>query len=200
MTQPKITPECEVLHQVRVRLIVEEERARFDELLERDHYLHSARLGGQSLRYVAEVGGQWVALIAFSGAAPHTKAREQKIRWTPRQRARRLAFVVNNSRFLVLPERRLARALGPPRDPGGELRGREPISGDLLSGLRLRGGGADRRLWPEQPGLLPGARAAQAALLAGTAAQGDEHSAPRAAACRSGRARGKSQRTLPVAR
>src|SRR5208337_732759 len=105
MTQPKITPECEVLHQVRVRLIVEEERARFDELLERDHYLHSARLGGQSLRYVAEVGGQWVALIAFSGAAPHTKAREQKIRWTPRQRARRLAFVVNNSRFLVLPER-----------------------------------------------------------------------------------------------
>jgi hypothetical protein len=38
-------------------------------------------------------------------AAPHTKARERKIRWTPRQRARRLCFVVNNSRFLVLPER-----------------------------------------------------------------------------------------------
>jgi Domain of unknown function (DUF4338) len=62
-------------------------------------------VGGQSLRYVAEVDGQWVALLVFSGAAPHTKARECKIRWTPRQRARRLCFVVNNSRFLVLPER-----------------------------------------------------------------------------------------------
>ena len=46
-----------------------------------------------------------MALITFSGAAPYTKAREHKIRWTPRQRARRLCFVVNNSRFLVLPER-----------------------------------------------------------------------------------------------
>src|SRR5438094_9922646 len=40
-----------------------------------------------------------------SAEALHTKARELKIRWTPRQRARRLALVVNNSRFLVLPER-----------------------------------------------------------------------------------------------
>ena len=46
-----------------------------------------------------------MALLTFSGAAPHTKARELKIRWTPRQRARRLGLVVNNSRFLVLPER-----------------------------------------------------------------------------------------------
>jgi hypothetical protein len=82
-----------------------EERARFDAALEDRHYLHSARVGGQSLRYVAEVEGQWVALLVFSGAAPHTKARESEIRWTPRQRARRLCFVVNNSRFLVLPER-----------------------------------------------------------------------------------------------
>jgi len=54
---------------------------------------------------VAEVEGQWVALITFSGAAPHTKARERKIGWSPRQRARRLPLVVNHSRFLVLPDR-----------------------------------------------------------------------------------------------
>jgi len=60
---------------------------------------------GQSLRYVAELDGQWVALIAFSAAALHLKAREQWLRWSPRQRARRLPLVVNNSRFLVLPER-----------------------------------------------------------------------------------------------
>ena len=98
-------PETDILRQVSVRLIGEEERERFDKLLEEEHYLKSARLGGQNLRYVAELEGQWLALITFSGAAPHLKAREDKIRWTPRQRARRLGFVVNNSRFLVLPER-----------------------------------------------------------------------------------------------
>jgi len=105
MKKSKTTSEKQWLARVRVRLLEEAERARFDELLEKEHYLHSARLGGPSLRYVAEVEGQWVALITFSGAAPHTKAREVKIGWTPRQRARRLGLVVNNSRFLVLPER-----------------------------------------------------------------------------------------------
>jgi hypothetical protein len=45
------------------------------------------------------------ALACFSAAALHLKAREKWIGWTPRQRARRLGFVVNNSRYLVLPER-----------------------------------------------------------------------------------------------
>jgi hypothetical protein len=105
MTKQNATPETELLRQVTVRLIGPEERDRFDQLLEQEHYLHSARLGGQSLRYVAGAQGQWLALITFSGASPHTKAREHKIRWTPRQWARRLCFVVNNSRFLVLTER-----------------------------------------------------------------------------------------------
>src|ERR1043165_595236 len=105
MTNQKSTPESDYLRQVSIRLLGLEERERFDSLLETRHYLHSARVGGQSLRYIAEVDGQWVALLVFSGAAPHTKARESEIRWTPRQRSRRLCFVVNNSRFLVLPER-----------------------------------------------------------------------------------------------
>jgi hypothetical protein len=101
----KAAPEGDYLRQVTVRLMLPEERERFDALLESEHYLHSARVGGPSLRYVAEVQGHWVALLVFGGAAPHTKAREQRIGWTPRQRARRLCWVVNNSRFLVLPER-----------------------------------------------------------------------------------------------
>lgn len=99
-------PEQDYLRRVSVRLIMPEERDRFDHLLETRHYLQSARVGGQSLRYIAEVEGEWVALLVFSGAAPHTKARESEIRWTPRQRARRLCLVVNNSRFLVLPDRK----------------------------------------------------------------------------------------------
>jgi Domain of unknown function (DUF4338) len=105
MTKENSPPECDCLRAVSVRLLRPEERERFDALLETQHYLHSARVGGPSLRYVAEVQGQWLALLVFSGAAPHTKARECKIGWTPRQRARRLRFVVNNSRFLILPER-----------------------------------------------------------------------------------------------
>jgi hypothetical protein len=67
--------------------------------------LHEATLVGQTLRYVAELDGQWVALVAFSAAALHLKGREKWIQWSPRQRARRLLFVVSNSRFLVLPDR-----------------------------------------------------------------------------------------------
>jgi hypothetical protein len=105
MTKDPPALEGDYLRKVSIRLIRPEERERFDALLEERHYLHSARVGGPSLRYIAEVDGQWVALLVFSGAAPHTKARESKIGWTPRQRARRLGWVVNNSRFLILPER-----------------------------------------------------------------------------------------------
>ena len=97
--------ESDVLSRVTVRLLRDDERDAFDRTLEHQHYLASARLAGQSLRYVAELDGQWVALLTFSAAALHLKGRERWLRWTPRQRARRLHLVVNNSRFLVLPER-----------------------------------------------------------------------------------------------
>lgn len=97
--------ESEVLQRVVVRLLGEEERERYDRHLLLDHDLACPTLVGESLRYVAELDGQWVALAAFSAAALHLKARERWIGWSPRQRARRLALVVNNSRFLVLPER-----------------------------------------------------------------------------------------------
>ena len=97
--------EADVLDRVTVRLVREDERARFDRLLEEEHYLESSILVGESLRYVAELDGQWVGLITFSAPALHLKAREQWMGWSPRQRARRLGLIVNNSRFLVLPER-----------------------------------------------------------------------------------------------
>ena len=93
------------LSRVSLRLIKEEERERFDQLLETEHYLQSARIGGRHLRYIAEVDGDWVAILTFSGAAPHLKPREKWVGWSPRQRARRLGFVINNSRFLLLVER-----------------------------------------------------------------------------------------------
>jgi hypothetical protein len=117
MKQHELACEPDILKRVTVRLITEPERERFDALLEQKHYLGSARMVGRTLRYVAELDGEWVALACFSAASLHLKARENWIRWTPRQRARRLGFLVNNSRYLVLPERErlpnlASRALG----------------------------------------------------------------------------------------
>ena len=66
------------------------------------HYLKSAQLVGEQLRYVAEYKGQWVALIAWSAGAFKLKDREAWIGWTDRQKKRRLPLVANNSRFLIL--------------------------------------------------------------------------------------------------
>jgi hypothetical protein len=99
--------EQEVLEQLTVRLIRPQERARFDELIIQEHYLHSAELVGEQLRYVAEYQGQWMALLAWNAAAFNLKDREAWIGWSPRQKARRLTLVVNNSRFLILPHAHL---------------------------------------------------------------------------------------------
>ncbi len=117
MVLPNGATESDILDQVIVRLVAESEVGQFNYYLQEEHYLESSRLAGQSLRYVAEVNGQWVALLTFSAPALHLKGRERWIGWSPRQRARRLGLVVNNSRFLVLPARHrypnlASRALG----------------------------------------------------------------------------------------
>ena len=105
MVVARFANEVDVVKRVKVRLLEAHEQPEFDRHLIEKHYLHDATLAGQSLRYVAELDGQWLALLSFSAAALHLKAREKLIGRSPRQRARRLALVVNNSRFLVLPER-----------------------------------------------------------------------------------------------
>ena len=95
-----------LLDEVVVRLIEPDERARFDQWLVAEPYLHRAELVGEQLRYVAEVHGQWVALLAWSAPAFHLKDRERWIGWTGAQKRRRLALAVNNTRFLILPATR----------------------------------------------------------------------------------------------
>lgn len=105
MAKEKDAPESEILRRIVVRLVRPDERELFDQSIEQEHYLHSARLGGRSLRYMAELEGQWIALVTFSAPALNIKPREKWIKWSPRQRARRLCFVINNSRFVVLTNR-----------------------------------------------------------------------------------------------
>lgn len=101
--RPVITDEEQsLLDGVQIRLLDPKERERFDQLLVEEHYLKSAQLVGEQVRYVAEYKGQWVGLIAWSAGSYKLKYREQWIGWSDPQKKRRLSLVVNNSRFLVL--------------------------------------------------------------------------------------------------
>jgi hypothetical protein len=101
--QPPSPDEQQVLIHLEVRLVRPEQVARFDQLLTEHHYLRSAQLVGEHLRYVATYRGQWLALSAWNAPALHLKARDGFIGWTEEQRRTRLPLLVNNSRLLVLP-------------------------------------------------------------------------------------------------
>jgi hypothetical protein len=92
----------QILDEVVVRPIEPHEREAFDRLLVQDHYLHSAELVGEQLRYLAEHQGRWLALLTWNAAAFNLKDREAWIGWNRRQKRQRLSLVVNNSRFLIL--------------------------------------------------------------------------------------------------
>lgn len=95
-----------LLDELQVRLVEPEEISRFNELLDEHHYLGSLKPFGERLYYVVtDAQGQWATLLLFSAASKHLKLREQWIGWTAEQARRRLSLVVNNSRFLVLPDK-----------------------------------------------------------------------------------------------
>lgn len=102
-----VDAEQALLDQVRVVPVTEPgERRRFQRLLQQHHYLGSLKPVGEQMYYAAvDAQGCWVALLLFNAAARHLKHRDRWMGWTRAQRDRRLSLVVNNSRFLILPER-----------------------------------------------------------------------------------------------
>jgi len=98
-----LPPEPRLLSAVKVRLITESERGRFDEFLATQHYLKNPTAVGQVLRYVAEYEGRWVALLVMCSAAFHLKARDRWLHWSARQVPERRHLLAQNARFLVLP-------------------------------------------------------------------------------------------------
>ena len=96
--------EQEILTHLVVRLASADEVEQFDQLITKHHYLKSAHLVGEHLRYVAQYRGQWLALATWSGAAFHLKARDAFIGWDFELCRRRRPLLANNSGLLVLPE------------------------------------------------------------------------------------------------
>jgi len=67
------------------------------------HYLGLNRTPGEFLRYVARTGGEWRALVGWSFAALKCSVRDQYIGWGTQEKLRRLIYIANNVRFLILP-------------------------------------------------------------------------------------------------
>jgi hypothetical protein len=92
------------LRELVVRLVRSDEQPRYQELMRAHHYLGYLPKIGETLWYVSLWREQWVALLSFSGSALKCAVRDHWIGWTLRQHYSRLKLVVNNSRFLILPD------------------------------------------------------------------------------------------------
>lgn len=95
--------ECQPSGSLSVRPIFTEEAAGFRLHLQRYHYLGFERPVGESLGYAALLGDELVALLSWGAAVLHNGPRDRHIGWDRATKARRLPWVVNNRRFLMLP-------------------------------------------------------------------------------------------------
>jgi hypothetical protein len=76
------------------------------ELIQRHHYLGYRVPVGAQLRYLVRSGrtaDQVLACLQWTSAAWKMAARDRWIGWNAEERARNLLYIVNNSRFLILP-------------------------------------------------------------------------------------------------
>src|ERR1017187_1201629 len=72
--------------------------------LEAHHYLGAPDSRQCLLGQVAKLGEQAVGILVWTHAARTLRAREQFVGWDARTRQKRLGYVVQNNRFLVLSE------------------------------------------------------------------------------------------------
>lgn len=80
-----------------------EDAKRFDGCLQHYHYL-GLRVVGENMKYlVRDHQGRDLACLLFGAAAWRVNARDQFLGWDQSQRAARLHYLTNNTRFLILP-------------------------------------------------------------------------------------------------
>jgi hypothetical protein len=87
-------------------LETEDEKRQAREFLDAHHYLKDIKAVGEQVWYgVFDQEGQWLGVLVFCAASRRLHARDTWIQWSEEQRRRRLALVVNNARFLLLPHK-----------------------------------------------------------------------------------------------
>jgi len=109
MAKPLRLPGIEeqrVLDGLEIQLLLErDQKERWNQIVIEEHYLESATLVGEQLRYSVSYEGQWLALLGWSAPAWHLQGREAWVNWSADQQRRRLHFVAQNSRFVILADR-----------------------------------------------------------------------------------------------
>jgi hypothetical protein len=76
----------------------------FNYLLQKYHYLGHRNTVGEALRYLVRcVDGRALSCVLFGSAAWAVRARDEYIGWDGEQRLRRLSWITNNTRLLLLP-------------------------------------------------------------------------------------------------
>jgi hypothetical protein len=75
----------------------------WNEYMSRYHYLGYSQPFGYVMRYFIKNDHNILGCLLFSGAAKSMRARDEWIGWTKNQRLRNLAWVLNNTRFLIFP-------------------------------------------------------------------------------------------------
>jgi hypothetical protein len=100
MTAPHLTDQQRTdLQRIQVRLVLLEERNRWNALMQAHHYRGFRTLAGRTLRYVATIDDRWVALLGWQAGALRCAARDYWIGWSGPLLAQRLrsANLRNNS-------------------------------------------------------------------------------------------------------
>jgi predicted transposase YbfD/YdcC len=90
---------------LKARLALPADIPAYDKLLDQLHYLGSSKVEfTKRLRYVVENSkGEWCALLDFGYAALKNTALDEHIGWQASEKKKRLKYVLNNTRFLILP-------------------------------------------------------------------------------------------------
>ena len=97
-----VRPEGFSLCEVTVRLARPDERSRWDEQVDRHHYLGFQRFAGRGLRYVIAWRERWLALAGWQSGAFKSRHRDCWVGWSGELRYRRLHLIANNTRFVIL--------------------------------------------------------------------------------------------------
>ena len=102
--QPGINKPVHALACVQLRIVMGRQQSRlWNEYIHRYHYLGYKPLPGAQLRYFVISENNIIALLGFGASAWQCAPRDKYIGWTHDQRKKKLQYIVNNARFLILP-------------------------------------------------------------------------------------------------
>jgi hypothetical protein len=102
--KPEINKPVQAMSCVQLRVVMGRQQSRlWNEYIHRYHYLGYKPLPGAQLRYFVISENNIIALLGLGASAWQCAPRDKYIGWTHDQRKKKLHYIVNNARFLILP-------------------------------------------------------------------------------------------------